>query len=59
MKWRLRKINNETIAQFQCLLANETWEPVFKNWDTNCKFSSFLDMFLKNFKASFHFRIKV
>jgi hypothetical protein len=34
-KWRLMKINNETIAQFQHLLANETWEPVFKNLDTN------------------------
>jgi hypothetical protein len=53
MKWRFRKINNLTIAQFQCLLANETWKPVFKYWDTNHKFNSFLDMFLKNFEASF------
>jgi hypothetical protein len=28
LKWGLNKINNETIAQFQHLLANETWEPV-------------------------------
>jgi hypothetical protein len=41
------------IAQFQRLLANETWEPVFKNWDTNYKFNSSLDMFLKILEASF------
>jgi hypothetical protein len=28
-----QEINNETIAQFQHLLENETWEPVFKNKD--------------------------
>jgi hypothetical protein len=53
LKWRLSKINNETIAQFQNLLTNETWKPVFKNWGTNYKFNSFLDMFLKIFEASF------
>jgi hypothetical protein len=52
-KWRLRKIDNETIAQFQCLLVNETSDPIFKNWDTNYKFNSFLDTFLKIFEASF------
>jgi hypothetical protein len=35
LKQRTRKINNEIIAQFQYLLENETWEPVFKNKDTN------------------------
>jgi hypothetical protein len=58
-RWKLRKINNETIAQFQRLLENETWEPVFKNWDPNYKFNSFLDMILRIFAASFQFRIKV
>jgi hypothetical protein len=53
LKWSLRKINNETIAHFQRLLSNETWESVFKNWDTNSKFNSFLDMFLKSFGPSF------
>jgi hypothetical protein len=53
LKWRLRKINNETIAQFQCLLANEKWEPVFKNWHIIYNLNSFLDMFLKIFEANF------
>jgi hypothetical protein len=53
LKWRTRKINNETIAQFQRLLENETWEPVFENRDTNYKFNSFLYTFLKIFEASF------
>jgi hypothetical protein len=53
LNYRLRKINNETIVQFQRLLANETWEQVFKNWDTIYKFNSFLDTCLKIFEASF------
>jgi hypothetical protein len=28
LKQRIRKINSETIAQFQYLLRNEMWEPV-------------------------------
>jgi hypothetical protein len=51
--WGLRKENNETTAQFQRLLANETWQPIFKNWDTNYKFSSLVDRFLKFAEASF------
>jgi hypothetical protein len=53
LKWRTRKINNETISQFQRLLEDETWEPVFENRDTNYKFNSFLYMFLKISEASF------
>jgi hypothetical protein len=30
LKQRTRKINNETIAQFQRVLQNKMWEPVFK-----------------------------
>jgi hypothetical protein len=52
-KWRLRKINNETLAELQRLLANETWELIFKNWDTKYKLNLFLDMFLKVFEATF------
>jgi hypothetical protein len=52
MKWKLRKINNETIAQFQRLLGNETWEPVFENRDANYKFN-FLYTFLKTFEDRF------
>jgi hypothetical protein len=53
LKWRLRKINNETITQLQHLLANEMWEPVLEDWGTNYKFNSFLDTFLKIFEDSF------
>jgi hypothetical protein len=35
------------------VLANETWELVSKNVDTNYKFNSFLDTFLKIFGASY------
>jgi hypothetical protein len=52
LKWRTRKINNETIGQFQHLL-DEAWEPVFENRDTNYKFNSFLYTFLKIYEASF------
>jgi hypothetical protein len=38
LKLRTRRINNETIAQFQHLLENEMWEHVFKNKDTNSNF---------------------
>jgi hypothetical protein len=37
LKQRIRKINNETIAQFKCLLENEMWEHVFINKNTNYK----------------------
>jgi hypothetical protein len=30
LKQRTRKVNNETIMQFQHLLKSETWESVFK-----------------------------
>jgi hypothetical protein len=52
-KWRTRIINDETTAQFQHVLENETWAPVFENRDTNCKFNSFLFTFLMVFEASF------
>jgi hypothetical protein len=53
LKWRTRIINGETTAQFQRLLENKMWEPVFENRDTNYKFNSFLYIFLKIFEASF------
>jgi hypothetical protein len=53
LKHRTRKINNETIMQFQLLLKNETWETVYKDSDTNNKFNSFLFTFLDIFEASF------
>jgi hypothetical protein len=37
LKQRTRKLNNETIMQFQLLLKSETWESVYKDNDTNNK----------------------
>jgi hypothetical protein len=53
LKQRTRKVNNDTIMQFQLLLKNETWESVYKDQDINNKFNSFLYTFLNIFKASF------
>jgi hypothetical protein len=33
LKQRTRKVNNETIMQFQLLLKSETWESVYKDND--------------------------
>jgi hypothetical protein len=54
-----RKINKETIAQFQHLLENESWELVFKNKDKNYKFNSFLCICLNIFKPVSLFRVKL
>jgi hypothetical protein len=40
LKQRTRKVNNETIVQFQLLLESEIWESVYKD-DTNNRFNSF------------------
>jgi hypothetical protein len=58
LKQKIRKIAIETIAQFRCLLENETWEPVCKNKDINHKFNAFLYTFLNIFEASFPFQNK-
>jgi len=44
--------------QFQLQLANETWEPVYINNDTNSKFNSFLRTFIIVFEASFPAKYK-
>jgi hypothetical protein len=38
LKQGKRKVNNETITQFQLLLKSETWESVYIDNDTNNKF---------------------
>jgi hypothetical protein len=38
LKQRTRKVNNETVMQYQLLLKSETWELVYKDNDTNNKF---------------------
>jgi hypothetical protein len=53
LKQRTRKVNNETIMQFQLLLKSETQESIYKDNDTNNKFNSFLYTFLNIFEASF------
>jgi hypothetical protein len=55
LKQRTRKINNDTIMQFQHLLKNETWESVYKHKDINNKYNSFLytRTFINIFEASF------
>jgi hypothetical protein len=58
LKQWTRKINNETVAQFQHLLENEMWEPVFKNKDENCKLNSFLCIFLNIFEGCFQIQNK-
>jgi hypothetical protein len=45
-KQRIRKINSESIMQFQRLLKSETWERVYKENDTNNKYNLFLSSFL-------------
>jgi hypothetical protein len=45
LKQRTRKINTETIMQFQLLLKNETWEIVYKDSDTNNEFNVFCLLF--------------
>jgi hypothetical protein len=58
LKTRTREINNEKIMQFQLQLANETWESVYIDKDSNSKFNSFLHTFLKIFEASFPVKYK-
>ncbi|PNF23822.1 hypothetical protein B7P43_G15913 [Cryptotermes secundus] len=57
-KQKIRKINSETIMQFQHLLKSETWECVYKENDTNDKYNSFLSTFLNIFEASFPIKYK-
>jgi hypothetical protein len=44
--------------QFQLQLANETWESIYIDNDTNNKFNSFLHTFLNIFEASFPVKYK-
>jgi hypothetical protein len=53
LKQRTRKINNDTIMQFQLLLMSETWESVYRDQDINNRFHSFLYTALNIFEASF------
>jgi len=49
-----RKINKNTIADFQFKLSHETWEPVFDgNYVNKTFFNSFLNIFLRIYYSSF------
>jgi hypothetical protein len=48
-----RKIDSETVMQFQLLPKNGTWESIYKSNDTNNKFNPFLYSFLNIYEASF------
>jgi hypothetical protein len=50
LKHRTRKVNNETIMQFQFLRKSETWESVYKDSDTSSKFNSFCVLFSTSLK---------
>jgi hypothetical protein len=53
LKQRTRIINSETLTNFQSLLKQETWQPVYQTHDTNNMFNSFQNTFLRIFEASF------
>jgi hypothetical protein len=46
-------INNDTIANFQLQLSQETWEEVFDENDFNKNFGLFLNIFLRIYYSSF------
>jgi hypothetical protein len=50
---KTRFINNDTIAIFQQLLENETWECIYVHDDINGIFNTFLNIFWNIFEASF------
>jgi hypothetical protein len=56
LKQRAREINNERIMQFQPQLANESWESVYIDNDTNS--DSCLHTFLNIFEVSFPVKYK-
>ena len=53
VKQRTRKINRETLTNFQSLLKQETWQTVYQTQDNNNMFNSFLNTFLHIFETSF------
>jgi hypothetical protein len=48
-----RKINTNTIVDFQWKLSHESWEQVFHGNDVNLIFKSFLNTFLRIYYSSF------
>ncbi|PNF43669.1 hypothetical protein B7P43_G15203, partial [Cryptotermes secundus] len=48
-----RKINNDSLFDFQMKLSYESWEPLFNTCDLNSSFNEFLNIFLRHFNSSF------
>jgi hypothetical protein len=48
-----RLINNDTIANFQLQLSQETWESVFDENDVNKSYNLFLNLILRTYYSSF------
>ena len=48
-----RMINNDTIANFQLQLSQESWESVFDENDVNKSFNLFLNIILRTYYSSF------
>jgi hypothetical protein len=48
-----RKINNDSLYDFQMKLSFESWEPVFNSCDLNSSFNEFFNIFLRHFNFSF------
>jgi hypothetical protein len=45
LKQRTRKVNNETIMQFQLFLKTETWESVYKDMISTTSLTHFCILF--------------
>jgi hypothetical protein len=48
-----RLINKVTVKEFITHLSNENWDSISNSHDVDSKFNTFLNIFLRNFEASF------
>jgi hypothetical protein len=49
----IRKINKNTIAEFQLQLSGEQWDNIFGNNNINDTFNNFLSTYIRCFNSSF------
>jgi hypothetical protein len=49
----IRKINKNTVAEFQLQLGWEQWDNIFGNNNVNILFNNFLNTFLRCYYSSF------
>jgi hypothetical protein len=50
---QIRLINNDTIIEFITHLSNENWDSVLNSHDVDTKLNTVLNIFMRNFEASF------